>query len=223
MEAWRPTLPGWLAGWLADRRRLEAGWHSSDASLRSAGAILRPCWSVTQPAKAGRRILSSRCCRCLVACPELRAPWAGAVISAAAERPPAAVACMRLAWPWRMPAMEQGPGRAAHLAVAAVLDVLLPVQEPVGDLVGAGVGHDGHDALQLLSRQLARAATGRGGGGAEGEGGRSTRQPARSQLQQQKDAGLPLKGKTAFSIPESAALALRPAAWRPAAAQCCRR
>lgn len=165
MEAWRPTLPGWLAGWLADRRRLEAGWHSSDASLRSAGAILRPCWSVTQPAKAGRRILSSRCCRCLVACPELRAPWAGAVISAAAERPPAAVACMRLAWPWRMPAMEQGPGRAAHLAVAAVLDVLLPVQEPVGDLVGAGVGHDGHDALQLLSRQLARAATGRGGGG----------------------------------------------------------
>ena len=33
--------------------------------------------------------------------------------------------------------------------------VLLPVQEPVGDLVLAGVGDDGHQALQLLSRALA--------------------------------------------------------------------
>jgi len=53
------------------------------------------------------------------------------------------------------------------LRVAAVLDVLLPVQEPVGDLVGAGVGHDGHDALQLLGRQLAGAArAGQEAGGA---------------------------------------------------------
>ena len=56
------------------------------------------------------------------------------------------------------------------LAVAAVLNVLLPVQEPVGDLVGAGVGHDGHDALQLLGRQLAGAARGHTRG--EGRRGR---------------------------------------------------
>merc|ERR550525_1296224 len=42
-----------------------------------------------------------------------------------------------------------------HLSEAAVLDVLLPVEEPVGDLVLAGVGHHGDDALNLLLGQLA--------------------------------------------------------------------
>jgi hypothetical protein len=47
--------------------------------------------------------------------------------------------------------MAQQGAALAHLAVAAILDILLPVEEPVWDLVGARVGHNGHDALQLLS------------------------------------------------------------------------
>ena len=35
------------------------------------------------------------------------------------------------------------------------LVLLLLVEEPVGDLVLAGVGNDGHEALELLSRALA--------------------------------------------------------------------
>ncbi len=41
------------------------------------------------------------------------------------------------------------------LARLAVLDVLLPVKEPVGDLVLARVLHDGHDLVDLLLAQLA--------------------------------------------------------------------
>jgi len=37
-----------------------------------------------------------------------------------------------------------------ELTEAAVLDVLLTIEEPVGDLVLAGVLHDGDDALQGL-------------------------------------------------------------------------
>ncbi len=87
----------------------------------------------------------------------------------------------------RSSTMHSLPSRcgAAHLAVAAILDVLLPVQEPVGDLVGAGVGHDGHDALQLLSRQLARAAAGEG---ASAGGGRS-----KSNRQQASSAAIALR------------------------------
>ena len=36
-----------------------------------------------------------------------------------------------------------------HLRVLAVLDVLLPVEEPVGNLVLAGVLHDGDYTLNL--------------------------------------------------------------------------
>ncbi len=35
------------------------------------------------------------------------------------------------------------------LGVLAILDVLLPVEEPVRDLVLAGVGHDGDQLLNL--------------------------------------------------------------------------
>merc|ERR1711879_196409 len=41
-----------------------------------------------------------------------------------------------------------------HLAEAAVLDVLLSVEEPVGDLVLARVGHHRDDPLNLLFRQF---------------------------------------------------------------------
>jgi len=41
------------------------------------------------------------------------------------------------------------------LAGLAVLDVLLPVEEPVGDLVLAGVGDDRDDPLDLLLAQFA--------------------------------------------------------------------
>lgn len=44
--------------------------------------------------------------------------------------------------------------QSTHLREPAGLVVLLPVQEPVRDLVLAGVGHDGHQPLQLLSRAL---------------------------------------------------------------------
>lgn len=37
-----------------------------------------------------------------------------------------------------------------HLGKAASLVVLLPVEEPVRDLVGAWVGHDAHHALELI-------------------------------------------------------------------------
>lgn len=42
----------------------------------------------------------------------------------------------------------------SHLAESAIAHILLPVEEPVGDLVGAGVGHNGHHSLQLLRGQL---------------------------------------------------------------------
>mmetsp|Transcript_20181 Transcript_20181/g.59905 ORF Transcript_20181/g.59905 Transcript_20181/m.59905 type:complete len:215 (-) Transcript_20181:20-664(-) len=47
--------------------------------------------------------------------------------------------------------------RRCQVHEAARLVVLLPVEEPVGDLVLARVGHDGHQALKLLSRALASA------------------------------------------------------------------
>lgn len=40
------------------------------------------------------------------------------------------------------------------LHVVAVLEVLLPVEEPVGHLEGLGVLHDGDDLLQLVLVQL---------------------------------------------------------------------
>ena len=46
-------------------------------------------------------------------------------------------------------------GDTSHLGEPSGLVVLLPVEEPVGDLVLAGVGHDGHETLELLSRALA--------------------------------------------------------------------
>lgn len=46
----------------------------------------------------------------------------------------------------------QGGGR--QLQVLAVDDVLLPVEEPVGDLVLAGVGDDGQHLLDLLLAAL---------------------------------------------------------------------
>lgn len=42
------------------------------------------------------------------------------------------------------------------LAKFAVFDVLLSVEEPVGDLVLSGVVHDRHDALHLNGKQKAR-------------------------------------------------------------------
>ncbi len=39
-----------------------------------------------------------------------------------------------------------------HLAVFAVLDVLLPVEEPVGDFVLARILHDGHHTLNLKNK-----------------------------------------------------------------------
>lgn len=41
-----------------------------------------------------------------------------------------------------------------HLTVLAILNVLLSVEEPVWDLVLAGVAHDSHDLLNLLFSQL---------------------------------------------------------------------
>lgn len=38
-----------------------------------------------------------------------------------------------------------------YLTVFAVLDVLLPVEEPVGDFVLARILHDGHHALNLTN------------------------------------------------------------------------
>jgi len=43
------------------------------------------------------------------------------------------------------------------LAKFAVFDVLLSVEEPVGDLVLSGVVHDRHDALHLILRALSGA------------------------------------------------------------------
>ena len=42
-----------------------------------------------------------------------------------------------------------------HLRGFAVLDVLLSVEEPVGDLVLSGVLHDRHDLVDLLLGQFA--------------------------------------------------------------------
>ena len=42
-----------------------------------------------------------------------------------------------------------------HLGSLAVLDVPLPVEEPVGDLVLARVLHDGHDLVDLLLGKFA--------------------------------------------------------------------
>ena len=47
--------------------------------------------------------------------------------------------------------------RALELFVLTVLDVLLPVEEPIGDLVLARVLHDGHDLVDLLLGQLSGA------------------------------------------------------------------
>lgn len=41
-----------------------------------------------------------------------------------------------------------------HLAVFAVLHVLLPVEEPVWDFVLARILHDGHHTLDLTTKQL---------------------------------------------------------------------
>jgi hypothetical protein len=44
-----------------------------------------------------------------------------------------------------------------HFVLLTVLDVLLPVEEPVGDLVLPGVLHDGDDLVHLLLGQLSGA------------------------------------------------------------------
>ena len=41
-----------------------------------------------------------------------------------------------------------------NLGELSVLEILLPVEEPVGDLVLAGVLHNGHDTLDLLVGEL---------------------------------------------------------------------
>lgn len=43
-----------------------------------------------------------------------------------------------------------------NLAVFAILDVLLSVEEPIGDFILPGVLHNGDDALHLVLRQLPR-------------------------------------------------------------------
>ena len=47
------------------------------------------------------------------------------------------------------------PAVFTHLTVFAVLDVLLPVQEPVWDFVLARILHDGHHTLHLDKPQTA--------------------------------------------------------------------
>lgn len=79
--------------------------------------------------------------------------------------PPPPVLCVTLRAPDLLQALkivaQLGLQRAGgDLAEAAVLVVLLPVEEPVGNLVLAWVGHDGHQLLQLLGRQLASAVKG---------------------------------------------------------------
>lgn len=54
-------------------------------------------------------------------------------------------------------------GRGGDLRVAAILDVLLPVEEPVGNLVCTRVADDGHDRLKLLSAELASPGKQRNG------------------------------------------------------------
>jgi hypothetical protein len=44
--------------------------------------------------------------------------------------------------------------RRSQLAVFTVLDILLPVKEIIGDLVGTGVANNVHDSLKLLSTEL---------------------------------------------------------------------
>lgn len=43
-----------------------------------------------------------------------------------------------------------------YLAVFAILDVLLPVEEPVRDFVLARILHDGHHALNLKNKKYSR-------------------------------------------------------------------
>ena len=43
-----------------------------------------------------------------------------------------------------------------HLAEATILDVLLTIQEPVRDLVLAGIAHDSDDALHLSQGTIIR-------------------------------------------------------------------
>eukprot|EP00344_Euplotes_crassus_P008746 CAMPEP_0197008412 /NCGR_PEP_ID=MMETSP1380-20130617/45106_1 /TAXON_ID=5936 /ORGANISM="Euplotes crassus, Strain CT5" /LENGTH=162 /DNA_ID=CAMNT_0042428987 /DNA_START=30 /DNA_END=515 /DNA_ORIENTATION=+ len=57
------------------------------------------------------------------------------------------------------------------LGVLAVLEVLLPVEEPVGDLVLAGVLDDGHDALELGVGELTGPLVGVNIGLPAGNGG----------------------------------------------------
>ena len=48
--------------------------------------------------------------------------------------------------------------RRSDLGVGSILEVLLPVEEPVGDLEVLGVGDDGHQRLELICAQLASSA-----------------------------------------------------------------
>ena len=52
---------------------------------------------------------------------------------------------------------QKSQQRKYVLYALTVLDVLLPVEEPVRDLVLAGVLHDRHDLLDLFLAQLAGA------------------------------------------------------------------
>ena len=45
-------------------------------------------------------------------------------------------------------------GCLTYLAVLAILDVLLSVEEPVRDFVLARVLHDGHDSLHLATEAV---------------------------------------------------------------------
>ena len=54
-----------------------------------------------------------------------------------------------------MPRPSDKTTLVSNLGEPSGLVVLLPVQEPVRDLVLAGVGNDGHQTLELLSRALA--------------------------------------------------------------------
>ena len=59
---------------------------------------------------------------------------------------------------------QGGVLRGAHLAVAAILDVLLPVEEPVGDLELAGVLDDGKNTLLLILSELSGSENHKKGG-----------------------------------------------------------
>ena len=59
--------------------------------------------------------------------------------------------------PCKLPMDHQDTRRSAvtHLAVFAILDVLLPVEEPVRDFVLARILHDGHHTLDLRNKNTA--------------------------------------------------------------------